>query len=740
MIPGLPNRFLNWRMIDGRKVPCLPEGTIVDAHDQANHTDYATAAATGKPVAFALRAEDGLFFLDLDKCQKPDGSWRADAQAIFLSFSGAWGEVSQSGTGLHILGRCDPSRLKDRRNKWDGWLEFYTDARFIAFGPHGWAPIGGEARDVDWTDQLLRVVPQREHLGELPEGVDPTYTGPADDDALIAMMMRSTGGAGAAFGMKATVAQLWNADALVLARSYPAFNGDPTAWDRSSADAALMTHLAFWTGKDMPRMDRLFRRSALMREKYEKREDYRRDTIQNAARLCQKVYDRVPPQPTVTQAATAAGVYMTAAEMQDYFAGHIYVQNANKVLLPDGRMLGAESYNRSFGRYLFQMMPDGTKPTDEPIKALTQNKCVQFPQAVDTCFRPDLPSGTILEDGNVNTYVPAKVDMVPGDVSRFLDLLARMLPVERDRAILIAYMAAVVQYPGRKFQWTPVIQGTQGNGKTFLMSAVRYAVGPKYVHKPEAQEIGEKFNAWLENKLLIIVEEVHMEGRREVQERLKTLVTNREVEVRPMGREKRMVENRTNWIFATNHKNGIIKTKDDRRYAVFYTAQQEAADLARDGMGGDYFPSLWAWGDGGGFAHIAYYLKNYAIPAELNPAGACHRAPETSSTAEAIAESHGPIEQAIKRAVEEERVGFCGGWVSSWRLAQLLREQGIRPPATTTMSRIMHDMGYEKSAVRPPPIMQEGGQRPTLYKTADALPDYRVAQGYPTTAMPVPPA
>mgnify|MGYP000496936405 CR=1 FL=1 len=31
----------------------------------------------------------------------------------------------------------------------------------------------------------------------------------------------------------------------------------------SEADAALMTHLAFWTGKDMPRMDRLFRMSGL---------------------------------------------------------------------------------------------------------------------------------------------------------------------------------------------------------------------------------------------------------------------------------------------------------------------------------------------------------------------------------------------------------------------------------------------------------------------------------------------
>ena len=47
-----------------------------------------------------------------------------------------------------------------------------------------------------------------------------------------------------------------------LSQKYPAFDG-AGGFDHSSADAALMSHLAFWTGKDMPRMDRLFRRSAL---------------------------------------------------------------------------------------------------------------------------------------------------------------------------------------------------------------------------------------------------------------------------------------------------------------------------------------------------------------------------------------------------------------------------------------------------------------------------------------------
>jgi putative DNA primase/helicase len=46
-------------------------------------------------------------------------------------------------------------------------------------------------------------------------------------------------------------------------------------WDgytsRSEADLALCSMLAFWTGKDHGRMDRLYRQSGLMREKWDTR-------------------------------------------------------------------------------------------------------------------------------------------------------------------------------------------------------------------------------------------------------------------------------------------------------------------------------------------------------------------------------------------------------------------------------------------------------------------------------------
>jgi hypothetical protein len=67
-----------------------------------------------------------------------------------------------------------------------------------------------------------------------------------------------------------------------------------------------------------------------------------------------------------------------------------------------------------------------------------------------------------------------------GDVSLFLAHMKKILPIPRDRSILLAYMAAVVQHQGVKFQWAPLIQGVEGNGKTLFSRCVAEAVGVRY--------------------------------------------------------------------------------------------------------------------------------------------------------------------------------------------------------------------------------------------------------------------
>ncbi len=725
---GLPDQFLNWRTSNGRKLPCWSDGNIVNAHNPI-HPDtgetlgwmtYEQASNCDYGVAFVITEDDPWFFLDMDKCYDvTSGQWTSEASAIFQSFTGAWGEVSQSGKGLHVIGKCDKSMLADRRNKWDGWLEFYTKKRFIAFGSSGWSRVGGVESDVDWTNHILRVVPQREFLGDLPEGVDPAYTGPGDDDKLIEMMMRSSS-AGSAFGDGVTFADLWNADKPKLSVKYPDYDGVAGNFDHSSADMALMSHLAFWTGKDMPRMDRLFRRSGLMREKYDKRDDYRTDTVQKAARLSRKVYDRPTRELLLPKSAEGAAnreVFLSVPEMMEHFKGCVYVRNSHRIFVPDGALLRTGQFDATYGGHLFTMMPDGTKPTTEAFKAFTQTACYDFPKAHETCFTPNRPAGEIVNN-KVNTYVKPDIIMKQGDITPFLEFMAKLLPDENDREILICYMAAAVQNPGYKFQWAPVLQGAEGNGKTLAANCVAYAVGWKYSYTPRSSQLGNRFNSWVENKIFIVVEEFHMNNRRQLLDELKPLITNRNIEAEGKGVDGEMIDNISNWFFCTNYKDAVIKTKNDRRYSIFFTAQQSYEDIVRDGMGGRYFPELYNWLNGEGYAFVAQYLHNYHIPDDRNPAVHCHRAPKTSSTELALTTSLGMLEQEIMEAASSGMRGFCGGWVSSHELDGLMKTKNIRI-IKSKIGSILTEMGYVKWGRAPKPIIRENNLRPSLWYKGD---------------------
>jgi hypothetical protein len=400
-------------------------------------------------------------------------------------------------------------------------------------------------------------------------------------------------------------------------------------------------------------------------------------------------------------------------------------------MIPGGKMLKPEQFNASYGGHQFQMQSDGTKPSTKAFEAFTENRAMTFPKVSAPTFDPRKAPGEIIAD-RVNTYFPPDVKMVEGDVSPLLALLEKLLPDAKDRAILINYMAACVQYPGIKFQWAPVLQGCEGNGKTLVFSCVRYAVGSEYTHSPRADQLAEKFNAFLEGKLFVLVEEVHMRGRGEMLDVLKPLITNEEIEIRGMAQEKRMIQNFTNWAFCTNFQDAILKSKNDRRYCIFFTAQQQVEDLARDGMTGEYFPRMWSWlKTGGGYQAVAHWLKNWQIDPALNPAGVCHRAPATSSTSAAILAATGSVEKEIMEACEDNTRGFRGGWISAWALDNLMRERHVKI-SRYKQAEIIRDLGYVEWGRASKPLIEEGGKRPVLYRKTPGgtFEEYLAAQSY----------
>ncbi|EAP3270667.1 hypothetical protein EAD10_20515 [Salmonella enterica] len=130
------------------------------------------------------------------------------------------------------------------------------------------------------------------------------------------------------------------------------------------------------------------------------------------------------------------------------------------------------------------------------------------------------------------------------------------------------------------------------------------------------------------------------------------------ITVQRKGQDQRLVKNHLSFLITTNHRDGVIKTENDRRYAVFFTAQQSAEDLKRDGMNETYFNDLYDWLNNGGYEIACDYLHNRTMVNFPN------RAPQTTSTDEAILESRSPVEQFIDDYCE-----FCSdGEISSDQL------------------------------------------------------------------------
>lgn len=212
-------------------------------------------------IGFALGG--GFVGADLDHCIVPDGTIAAWAVPIIRTLD-SYTEVSVSGTGIHVIARG--SLPEGRRRK--GGLEVYDWGRyFTVSGRH----VERTRKTVEERSRELALVHSR-YLRDDPvmparlPSADRSLTIPADDADLLERAAKARNGA----------------------KFQALYAGDLAGHGSGSeADLALCNLLAFWTGGDAARMDRLFRSSGLYRPKWDTRrgeQTYGQRTIAMALR------------------------------------------------------------------------------------------------------------------------------------------------------------------------------------------------------------------------------------------------------------------------------------------------------------------------------------------------------------------------------------------------------------------------------------------------------------------------
>ena len=302
--------FCVWKMEKRQgkptKVPYNPKtGALARTNDPATFSDFGTAMKTyalGGWDGIGYRVSEGIGAIDIDHCIREDGSLNDVAASIMSFFPDAYFERSPSGTGLRGFFRLSPDFAYDKtvyyiNNRKHG-LEVYLPGatnRFVTVTGDVYR-TGSVTRNDEALQNALDTFMRRANRMEGNRIEACSYL---TDEQVIDHASRSESGE----KFKALMDGNWE-------DSYDS---------QSDADMALVSILAFWCGNVEEQIDRIFRTSGLMREKWDRRTGdatYGQITIRNAIASSSAIY--VP----LRDAATPEEEFADLDEEEQHAAFH----------------------------------------------------------------------------------------------------------------------------------------------------------------------------------------------------------------------------------------------------------------------------------------------------------------------------------------------------------------------------------------------------------------------------------
>ncbi len=300
-------RWVVWKYVErpGAEKPTKPpyNAATDELAESNNSVTWSTfevalkALETGKyeglGFMFGYEESNGITYsgVDLDNLTSPE-KWEEANQII--KFFDSYAEISPSKQGVHILfkGSKGEGRPRERTKG----VEIYDKTHY--FTVTGWKVKGAPATVNEREEQLREFYDKIFSSPEAKRETDPAEEKRVIEDrrpepvALPPVVSHPVAPANPTLSDEEVVAIASRAaNGEKFRRLYN--DGDISAYDDddSSGDMALMCVLAFYT-KDPAQLERIFGNSALAgREKWQKRPDYRKRTIEAALGLVKEQYN-----------------------------------------------------------------------------------------------------------------------------------------------------------------------------------------------------------------------------------------------------------------------------------------------------------------------------------------------------------------------------------------------------------------------------------------------------------------
>lgn len=246
-------QWVLWRKAEvyGRatKIPVSPWSGKAAACDKPQtwstykHVRFALHRFRCDGIGFVFTDADPFCGIDLDQCRAINGTIAPGALDLIRRLA-SYTELSPSGTGAHVLIRAKLSATGRRKGK----VEIYDSGRYFTItGKH----VTGTPLAIRDRQDVLENLEKQLFTSDTPPPTMLFTPLSLSDEELIERAKGARNGE--------RFRRLWNGDA------------SDYGGDHSRADLALCHILAFWCGGDIARVDRLFRRSGLMRDKWDRR-------------------------------------------------------------------------------------------------------------------------------------------------------------------------------------------------------------------------------------------------------------------------------------------------------------------------------------------------------------------------------------------------------------------------------------------------------------------------------------
>ena len=401
----------------------------------------------------------------------------------------------------------------------------------------------------------------------------------------------------------------------------------------------------------------------------------------------------------ITPAGVAGGKLVEEGEVAEWAKEWVYIE-MTRLFYTTKRNYGItkEAFNAKFDR-MEECVASGMQASQLCLVMF------KIGVVVDTIYWPGAGRTVTSQSGSkmLNSYrrqgvAPCAVLDAEGAevVELFLKHLEHLIEDQVERDIVLNWMAFMYQNQGKRLNWSLVIQGTQGSGKSYIGNVMSLLLGGN-VQALDTPTISGRFTSWATGAVLNIVEEIRISGTNKwgIMDKIKPYITNDQIICERKGRDVETLPNFTSYLLLTNHKDAIPIDEEDRRYCVIYSRLQTSEQL-HDYFGGvtgvgTYFDALFDRSQERADA-LARFFTDYVIPDTFKPRG---RAPYTESKSAmvdlAVSEHRDALDDLLLKykdaLINEDFVD-----ISYLNMQCVLNGDEI--PKTRSLSSIMLEKGY----------------------------------------------